>query len=310
MRYLIPLLIGLTFVKTGKAQPKAAFSFNSFNPGHICEGWYTQFLNSSTGATSYYWEMPGCVPPTTSTGTTPGTVTYNTPGNYIITLHAINGVDTSTVSHTLQVHKKPSVSITGAQDLCANDTLILKVTPPPTSVWWIQVSWSTALIQDSIIVTTPGSYWADVTDSNQCNVGDTVQIVDGTPTPTISRVGFNLVSTATTGNQWYLNSSLLPGDTSQVLTPTSNGNYTVEVTGSNGCKGMSPGYSVTNVGINEFITPNKMYVRNGTLYTKVDWVLRDYQGRLVLSGGEGEYKLPSGNYLITTQYGSLKYFNP
>ena len=57
--------------------------------------------------------------------------------------------------------------------------------------------------------------------------------------PYIVQQGNTLVSSVANGYQWYPNDTLLAGDTSSSITPTGNGNYTVDITGSNGCMTMS-----------------------------------------------------------------------
>lgn len=64
--------------------------------------------------------------------------------------------------------------------------------------------------------------------------------------PTISTSGVDLVSSSTTGNQWYINGNLIPSATNQTYYPVANGSYTVE----NNC-GTSTAYVVNTAGINE-----------------------------------------------------------
>jgi photosystem II stability/assembly factor-like uncharacterized protein len=53
--------------------------------------------------------------------------------------------------------------------------------------------------------------------------------------PEISQVENTLISSSDKGNQWFLNGNLLPNDTNKILTPTVNGNYSVQVTNEFGC---------------------------------------------------------------------------
>lgn len=52
--------------------------------------------------------------------------------------------------------------------------------------------------------------------------------------PVITQSGNSLVSSASTGNQWYLSSLIINGETSQTITPTQSGNFQV-ISTVNGC---------------------------------------------------------------------------
>src|SRR3569832_105407 len=59
----------------------------SASPSSGCAPLVVQFNNTSTGATSYYWDLGNLG---TSTQTSPQT-TYTSPGTYTVTLIAYNG---------------------------------------------------------------------------------------------------------------------------------------------------------------------------------------------------------------------------
>ena len=63
----------------------------------------------------------------------------------------------------------------------------------------------------------------------------------------------NNVLTSSTGSSylWFLNNISVTNGTNQSLTPTANGNYTVEVTDAHGCQSVSAPFDVTTVGISE-----------------------------------------------------------
>ena len=61
-------------------------------------------------------------------------------------------------------------------------------------------------------------------------------VLAGTATaPTISQVGDSLVSTATNGNQWYLNNVAIPNATGKSIKPVTSGFYSVIATDPSGC---------------------------------------------------------------------------
>jgi large repetitive protein len=95
------------------------------------------------------------------------------------------------------------------------------------------------------------SFQVIVKDANNCtffkstgipNTGNTP------PTPTISQSGFLLTSSASNGNQWFLDGVAISGETGQTHFATQNGSYTVVVT-SGGCSSASSSAVViTNAG--------------------------------------------------------------
>jgi len=60
-------------------------------------------------------------------------------------------------------------------------------------------------------------------------------ILDKPSVPIISKYGGNLVSSNTRGNQWYLDGVKLQGETSNKITVSSSGIYTVQSTSTDGC---------------------------------------------------------------------------
>ncbi|MEO6758266.1 MAG: PKD domain-containing protein, partial [Saprospiraceae bacterium] len=76
--------------------PTAAFTAT---PTSGCGPLTVQFTNNSTGgATSYNWQLPGGTP-STSTAASPSVV-YNTPGTYSVTLTATNAAGSNTATQT------------------------------------------------------------------------------------------------------------------------------------------------------------------------------------------------------------------
>lgn len=75
------------------------------------------------------------------------------------------------------------------------------------------------------------------TDNLGCTntAGETITVLDIPPKPKITAINTTLVSSATEGNQWFLNDSIISGATDQFLTITVEGDYVVQVKGPNGC---------------------------------------------------------------------------
>ena len=85
--------------------PNATF----FAPNHICPGTCTDFINTSTNATSYLWSFPGGSP-AVSTDMNPTSICYNIPGQYDVTLIAtnMNGSDTLLLPNFITVYPYPA----------------------------------------------------------------------------------------------------------------------------------------------------------------------------------------------------------
>jgi hypothetical protein len=79
-------------------------------------------------------------------------------------------------------------------------------------------------------------YYVTVTSGN-CTAGDTSTVVvyDVPSTPAVTQRGDTLFSSATQGNQWYLDGTLISGATANYYIPLQPGSYQVQVTGQNGC---------------------------------------------------------------------------
>jgi uncharacterized delta-60 repeat protein len=69
--------------------------------------------------------------------------------------------------------------------------------------------------------------------------------------PHITRNGTILSTTGTGSYQWFLESVAIDGAINQSFTATQNGNYTVEITDANGCKGTSAVFILSNLSLND-----------------------------------------------------------
>ena len=69
--------------------------------------------------------------------------------------------------------------------------------------------------------------------------------------PHISQTGIELSTVGIGSYKWFLEGVAISDAMSQTFTPVQNGNYSVMITDINGCKGTSPVFSVTNLGLND-----------------------------------------------------------
>ncbi len=100
----------------------------------------------------------------------------------------------------------------------------------------------------------------------------TASLLPAPPKPVISVNGFELISSAATGNQWYSSGIALNAVTQRVFRPTEPGTYTVQVKGENGC--LSPMSESVNYisGGGEYVRLQPNPVRD---YLDLFWMLRE-----------------------------------
>ncbi|MBP8238453.1 MAG: T9SS type A sorting domain-containing protein [Saprospiraceae bacterium] len=84
-----------------------------------------------------------------------------------------------------------------------------------------------------------GTYTLRVSNTDQCisepSLPVNLTLLARPVRPSVMTNGNLLASTATEGNQWFLNGQPIPGATGQFHTAAARGQYSVQVTGSNGC---------------------------------------------------------------------------
>ena len=194
----------------------------SVSAGTICVGESTTI--TASGASSYSW----------SNGSTGNSITVSptTTTTFTATGTDSNGC-VSSGGTTITVNALPTVEISGTLTYCAGSTTTLTATAGLSSYLW-----STGATTQAINVTS-GSYTVTGTDSNGCSATSAASTVVEYPLPTVSIsgtlefcAGQNTVLTATAGLSSYLWSN---GETTQAITVTSGGSYSVTGTDSNGC---------------------------------------------------------------------------
>ena len=206
-------------------------------------------LTSSAG-TSYLW----------SNAATTASISATTSGSYTVQITDANGC-TSPFSSPIAVTVNalpatPTITPGGPTTFCAGGSVTL------TSSAGISYLWSNGATTPSINVTASGSYTVQITNASGClstASAPTVVTVNALPaTPTISSsgavnfcLGSSVVLTSSTGTS-YLWST---GETTQSITVTASGSYSVQVTNAAGC--LSASSAPTNVNVNPLpSTPN------------------------------------------------------
>ncbi len=198
----------------------------------------TSSVSSGTLALSWNFGQGG-----TSTSTN-NTRTYTSAGTFVIKLVATSSTGCSdSISKSLRVTAQDSArfSVTGATTFCNGDSVRFSSSATSGIIWLrnnIAISGATSPIY---FAKQSGSFRLVVT-TNGCTDSSTATsvTVNALPaTPTITRNGAQLTSSAASGNQWFLNGSIISGATGATFTATQNGNYSVTVTNASGCSATS-----------------------------------------------------------------------
>ncbi|MCB9190683.1 MAG: tandem-95 repeat protein [Flavobacteriales bacterium] len=139
---------------------------------------------------------------------------------------------------------EPEITAGGPTTFCAGDSVVL------TATAGAEYTWSTGATTQSITVFTSGVYTVNVVTADECEGdSDPIQVtVNPNPTPTVSPVGSTTFCdggsvTLTTGS--YATYLWSTGATTQSITVSASGDYSVTVTDGNGCEGASADLTVT-----------------------------------------------------------------
>jgi hypothetical protein len=190
----------------------------------------------------------------------------------------------------------PEVRANGPVSFCNNGSVTLSSTADAGNQWYrngVAVNGATAATYQAI---TSGVYTVRTTNNNittSSPAGITVSVIT-VPTPTITKNGTVLTSSAATGNQWYLNGVLIANATAQTYEPTEGGVYKVQVMANDCASALSEGYTYTlsgaiDLGGNQYVKLSQNPVRSVlSLQWSIDNTrtlsveIRDMYGKLVL----------------------------
>jgi len=153
-------------------------------------------------------------------------------------------------SQLITINQLPNVDAGVAQTICNGDDVVLSGSGAVTYAWDNSV-------MDGVVFnpTATATYTVTGTDANGCVNTDMVDVtVNALPNATVTDNGnATITAGAATTYQWFDCGAnmILPGQTSQTLTVTANGVYSVIVTNANGCVDTSACIYIGNVGVKE-----------------------------------------------------------
>lgn len=199
----------------------------------FCPGGST-VLDAGAGYSSYLW----------STGATSQTITVTTAGGFDVTVTNAGGC-TASASVLTSLFTPPVPSISGAAGFCTGGSTTLTA-----AAGYASYLWSNNSTAQFISVSTAGTYTVTVTDNNGCTGSNSIVVaVFPSPVPVISGTLSFCGGTSTTLNAGPGYTSYLwnTGATTQLITVSTVGTFTVTVTNANGCSA-SASATTTNTG--------------------------------------------------------------
>jgi hypothetical protein len=259
----------------------------------LCQGATAVAYSTQMNYSDYVWTVSSGGTITSGAGTDAITVNWNESGNQTVSVEFSNDFGCQSITPTVMnvaLDPLPAAAgpVLGTTPVCAGSTNVTYTTGPVTLadsyVWTLPAGATivngagTRTIKVNF-ATNASSGVIKVSGSNACGLGASSPnfnlVVTPLPaTPVITQNGSVLTSSASSGNQWYLDGVIIPGATNQQYTALANGTYTVVVT-SNGCSSspsngiviLTVGISLDNAERNFSIYPNPS---NGEFNIKVE----------------------------------------
>ncbi len=258
-------------INQGAATEDASFTFDNF-----CEG----APNSATitGVTGGTFSFN----PTPSNGETinanTGEISNAIGGNIYTVVYTTSGTCPGTESHDVTVYANPTPTISGSLTFCAGGSTTLDAGTGYTSYQWSPNNETT----QTITANQTGTYSVTVTDINGCSGSNSVSVTESNGlSPQITGVLSICSGSATTldagagyaSYQWSPNN-----ETTQTITVSQPGTYSVTVDDGNGCSGSDEVTVVANenpdpqiTGSLSFCTGSSTTLDAGSGYNNYEW---------------------------------------
>ena len=216
----------------------------------FCTG-FSSTMDAGAGYSSYLWDN----------ASVNQTLEVFAPGTYHVTVTDVNGCSANT---SFAVAEIPSLTpvISGVLAFCEGSGTTIDAGPG-----YVNYMWSTGETSQSIDVTTNGNFGVLVTDADGCTGSTNVTITEN-PTPNVTIggsttycIGGFTVLDAGTGYTSYTWSN---ATTTQSITVSSPGVFSVDVIDNNGCAGSASATITESTSLSPVITGNPAFCENGT----------------------------------------------
>ena len=209
---------GCTATATTSINVKTKPNVSILGVPSFCQGGSTTL--TATGGLNYVW----------SNGSNAQVNTISIPGTYSVTVTNSNNC-TTVASVVVTMNERPTGSILGNRTFCANSQTVL------TAMGGTNYIWNDGSSNQSINVTTAGTYTVTVSNQNGCTSSVTATTTAyAVPTPSITGnnefcqgLSVNLIASGGVSYQWST------GATSTYINVTQTGTYVVTATDSRGC---------------------------------------------------------------------------
>lgn len=214
-----------------------------------CQNTVENYSTVGVPGNTYVWSLTGGNIIRSGQGTPNVSVEWTLPGVATLTVSETNGFGCTVLNQrqvTVNALPQARLTVSGPTTFCQGGDVTISA-----PLGFSNYVWNTGETARSIVVRTTGNYWCVVTDANGCsNRSDTVKVnvfPSALPIVTISGPltfceGGSVTLTAPAGFNGYLWSN---GATTQSVTVTESGSYTVSVSDGNGCTGTSTEVDVT-----------------------------------------------------------------
>ncbi len=206
-------------------------------PTSFCPGGSVTLTSSAT--TGNWW----------STGETSRSIVVVASMNVTVTVTDANGHSATSAPLLVKVHdlQTPTVTASGPLSFCEGGSVTLTSSPATSYLW------SNGATTQSIVVTQSNGYYVTIVDSNGCSASSQPVSVNVMPAPVKPAIYTYSSSAICEGSSLLLVSSNAnggtylwsTGETTQSITVTQAGSYTVAVTNANGCSTSSDPLIVT-----------------------------------------------------------------
>jgi len=225
-------------------------TISASGPTSFCAGG-TVTLTSSSASGNQWYKDAVLIP-----GATNNTYIANASGDYTVIVTKLGCSSPASAATTVTVNPvpaTPTISASGPTSFCAGGTVTLTSSSASNNQWYKDAVLIVGEINQSIIVSTSGSYTVTVTGANGCLTTSAATDVNAYPYPTATIIaggsttfcaGGSVTLTASDGTSWLWSN----GATTKAITVNLAGFYSVTATNGTNC-------STTSAATEVIVTP-------------------------------------------------------